>query len=94
MVKIGLAGENFDVAGGKIWGRLSGFREEDRVGEGKGVEGDAVRGEEREVGVGGVVEEGGGEEAARGGNETRGSAVRSFGGNKTAGKDAGERWDL
>lgn len=48
--------------------------EEGTVDEGEGAERDAVLGEDGEVGVGGVVEEGGGEETARGGDQSWGGA--------------------
>lgn len=79
--ELGSVGEDLDEglvfeaeaeAGGRrrfgVLGVEGGGEEEGLVGVGEGVERDAVLGEEGEVGVGGVVEEGGGEEAAGGGD--------------------------
>lgn len=56
------------------------------------MERDAGGGEENEHGVGRVVEEGVGKEAAGGGDERRGAALGGFGRDETAGKEAGEGW--
>jgi len=98
--ELGSPGEDFDErfvleadadAGGfGIGGVEGGGEEEGAVGVGEGVEGDAVLGEEGEVGVGGVVEEGGGEEAASGGDEGGGGAEGAFGGDEFVGEEGGE----
>lgn len=72
-------GEVGGLRGGGGGGVEGGGEEEGAVDVGEGVEGDAVLGEEGEVGVGGVVEEGGGEEAAGGGDEGGGGAEGAFG---------------
>lgn len=58
------------------------------VGEGEGVEGYAVLGEEGKIVILGVVGECGGEEAAGGGDERRGGAVGFDGGDEAAVEDA------
>jgi len=98
--ELGSVGEDFDErfvleadtdAGGfRIGGVEGGGEEEGAVGVGEGVERDAVLGEEGEVGVGGVVEEGSGEEAARGGDEGGGGAEGAFGGDEFVGEERGE----
>jgi len=79
-----------DAGGFGIGGVEGGGEEEGAVGVGEGVEGDAVLGEEGEVGVGGVVEKGSGEEAARGGDEGGGGAEGAFGGDEFVGEEGGE----
>lgn len=54
----------------------------------KGVEGDAVLGEDGEEGVGRVIDESSGEEAARGGDERGGGTVGALGWDKPALKNA------
>lgn len=64
--------------------------EEGFVDEGEGVERDARLGNEGEVGVIGVFEEGGREEAALGGDESGGGAFGGATGDVAADEDAGE----
>jgi len=64
--------------------RASIVREECVVEGGEGVERDTGLRQEREELVVGVVKKRGGEEAARGGDEGRGSALRGLGGDEAA----------
>ena len=80
------AGRGFGVFGIEGWGE-----EEGVVGVFEGVERDAVLGEEGEVGVGRVVEESGGEEAASGGDKGRGGAEGGFGGDEFVTEKRGKR---
>jgi hypothetical protein len=58
------------------------------------VERDAVLGDNREEGVGGIVEYGGGEHSARGGDQGRGGAIGALGSDETAAENAGRDGDV